>query len=289
MDKLRTKKLFAFSVMELLITVITIAVIAMAFIPVVSKKAIKRMTVRSASSYAYSKCTRFGSDCTMCKRTECVMCNKKCASDEYKTISNCTCTKCSKNFTNCMQCESDKCLVCNDGFYLSGTICDICPKGYECYDGVKSICPINTYAPAGSDECYDCPTGLESAAGSEKCTACGNGSYFSASQKKCVACEAGYKCLLGHKIACNGDLEYQNATKQSTCKTCPAGSYTNAAHTTCTACGAGYYCPGGTRRIQCSYPSGCNKCDPVDGVCTGCSSGTLLPVAGGKTMCGTSL
>ncbi len=113
--KKSNKFIFAFSLIELMVSLITISCIAAAFSPIISKKL-------SMSSIMVSKPSG-GSEGDS---------SGSCPSGQYMPSGTNTCTKCSDTFSGCSICTESECLVCNSGFNLFNGQCEL------------NSCPANT-------------------------------------------------------------------------------------------------------------------------------------------------
>lgn len=93
--------------------------------------------------------------------------------------------------------------VCKPGFYVLGTSCYPCPRGYACPNGVAYQCPANYYSSAERQtSCARCRMGCPFA--SDVPLRCGVGSIQDA---QCVACNAcgkwpssGLNCVLSDDV-----------------------------------------------------------------------------------------
>ncbi len=112
MIKITTKTLKAFSLIELMVSLITISCIAAAFSPIISKKL-------SMSSIMVSKPSGgSGGDSS-----------GTCPLGQYMSSTTNTCTNCSDTFENCSICTESECLVCKSGLSLNAGKCEVgsCP------------------------------------------------------------------------------------------------------------------------------------------------------------------
>lgn len=127
-----------FSLIELMVTLVVVAVITAAMLPVITKKltassvTIKQGNVTEQTSDITSSCTI--ADCTLCNSSGCLVCSKTCAINQKLNVASCTCSSCA---SNCALCESATCIKCSSGYYLNGTSCTSCPSGYFC-DGSET-------------------------------------------------------------------------------------------------------------------------------------------------------
>jgi len=233
MVTLKYKKLLAFSLVELMISLITISCIAAAFTPVITKKLKKTDTALSIVTQITRDCTaKFTEKCSLCyKNISCVTCNRDCKENEYKNIETCLCEDCSTRDATgkCMACEKDKCTKCQAGYYLDNTgTCKICPKGSYCLEGsiAATPCPNGTYQDnAGQVSCKYCTAGTWSSSTgrtsncTDPCTAqyycingaktpCPDGTYSNAGASSCLQCSGKYEnCTRCNKDNCNSCRE----------------------------------------------------------------------------------
>ncbi len=259
----------AFSLIELMISLIVISSISAAFAPVISKRLSSTATTISSGQGSIStKCEdKFGADCTLCYKTKCIICLKSCTSNTYVDIPTCTCKSCSSIATNCTKCNDEKCLQCNLGYKLVNGKCEKCPAGYSCNGITQTICSAGTYSGAGAASCTACQAGkYQASKGKSYCDTCPAGKYSAAGASSCSTCQAG---------------KYSSAGAGS-CSTCPAGKYSAAGAGSCSTCQAGKYSSAGA--------SSCSTCEAGKysaagaGSCTPCSEGKYQPNSG-KSSC----
>lgn len=228
---------FGFSLIELSVSLLVIAVIIACLMPVISKRLTSASTVKNRIS---TSCESVYPDgyCAMCYLTpkSCVVCTRNCSVGEYKNVSKCECEKCSVKYgdLNCTRCNSQRCTQCKEGYYLDNNgRCSICPLGYYCYqDGeysVKKPCAKGYVAPnQGMSSCVSCLKSTASNSGSVSvveagvnCTLCGNGYYASkeAQGSVCEICPKGYYCPNGKYIPCQRGY-FNNQQGKSACSAC---------------------------------------------------------------------
>ena len=269
--------LSAFSLIELMISLITISCIMAAFTPILTKKLNKTNVTMSISEIS-SKCDKFSSDCVLCYPNKCLICNKSCTDGEIKDSEKCSCETCATMYPNCLECKTSGCQKCLSGYGLTADkSCELCPLGYYS-DGSTSCkpCPIGKYQDVtGQSTCKDCPVGkYQDLTGQSTCKSCSAGKYQDLEgQSTCKSCPIG---------------KYQDVTGQSTCKDCPAGKYQDLeGQTTCKDCPAGKYqdlegqttcknCPDGKWSTSAS-----NTCDIICEVGYSCSSGSMQVCSAG--------
>ena len=298
------KKILAFSLIELMISLITISCIAAAFTPVITKR-LKKSAVTMGLSEVTVQCQKFGSSCSLCYSDKCIACSKYCNEDEYKNVGKCECELCSERSEGCIRCDATSCRKCSAGYGLSDGKCAKCTAGYYS-DGTTPCkpCPKGQYQNAiGQSSCKSCEvTKYQDEEGKSSCKVCPGGSYQdSVGQATCKTCLEDNYCINGSKYACaqNTGANSGSATctacssvlgacvecsNLSQCTKCSSGYYINSSNT-CTKCEAGFYC-NGTSKAQCSagkYSSaGASSCSTCPAgkyssagatVCSSCQAG----------------
>ena len=250
------KKLLAFSLIELMISLITISCIIAAFAPVVTKK-LKNSNVTVALSEITTKCDKFTDECSLCYSSKCVACSRYCYENQYKNIATCLCENCTDRSVGCIRCDAKVCKKCDLGYGLTA-------------DGKCRLCPAGYYSD-GSSDCKPCSAGqYQSEQGKATCKECPLGQYQNEQGKtSCI------KCPLG---------QYQDEQGATDCKKCPLGQYQNVKGKT--AC---INCPAGQFQNE-SGKSGCKACSSKTANCTSCdiSTGTCNSCGGGYMISGTS-
>ena len=264
------KKNYAFSLIELMISLITISCITAAFAPVISKRLSANSTMVSSGLGSITvKCQdKFGQYCELCYKTRCIVCSRTCASNQFKDIPTCTCKGCSGYDANCASCDDEKCTKCKAGYILESGKCNLCPEGYSCNGGSsKTKCLKGTYAPQGSSTCKECNAGYYSDVdGAKTCSPCPKGTEApNKNSTKCESCKKGY---------------YASAKGTKNCSLCSAGKYTNSEGLSqCSSCNAGY--------TSNSDRTGCDICQPgtyapttASEKCYPCEAGTAVNTKG---------
>ncbi|MBR2069169.1 MAG: hypothetical protein IJ877_05340, partial [Candidatus Gastranaerophilales bacterium] len=258
---------FAFSLIELMISLIAISVITAAFTPVISKK-IKAGNLTIGDSGISQVCdTKFTGCCTLCYPHKCINCSATCAdctSAQFLNEGQCKCYSCSDTanggVANCSSCQynvsngSVKCKKCATTHYLDNGTCKTCPAGRLC-DGTSTLKCKKGYKISGST-CVACEANTyQTTEGYQgtTCTAVSGCSAFSAADG-CSSCNKGY---------------YKNGVA---CSACSQGTYQTSNSSTATSCTTATGCSASTTTAGCSS---CNKGYYKNGVaCSACSQGT---------------
>ena len=275
------KKQLGFSVLELLVLLVTISIVTAALAPVFTKR-VRSVNATTNPSKVSQNCTgRFSAYCTSCNIRECLTCDRVCNQAETKIISSCTCQVCSTLFANCYACAERQCTKCQQGYWLNKTdnkICTACKKGYYCDGYNEVICPTGTYqSKTTRDHCVKCPKKTyQDEEGKDSCKTCPTGFYCPEEQLKVpVKCKPGYYSYAG----------WEN------CLPCPAGTKPNKYQTACEKCEAGTYSTEGNAKFIANgktqnwekfvdYSAG-------DFECLACEDGTYSQAGAGEcTNCG---
>ena len=279
----------AFSLVEISISLIVIAIILAALSPIITKRLTSTSTQKNKiSTNCSSYFPQASGYCAMCyiNPKKCIICTRSCNSDEFKNVDNCICESCRTKYndSHCSRCNSQRCLQCDQGYYLdNNNKCTICPKGYYCYqdnsngingDGgvsVKKPCPKGYAAPnEGMSSCNPCAKSTNTIQGSVainegsvNCTLCNNGYYASISSQttSCNICPKGYYCPSGKIIECPKGTANNQTGRYTICDSCIkstsaiTGTYaTSTKQTLCSSCTNGNYA---SIDKQSSY---CNTC-----------------------------
>jgi len=264
----------AFSLVELMVTLIVISVIISAMTPMITKKLKSQaITVGSGGNQNIEfqqDCSAWSEDCVLCTETKCNLCMKECLSNQYTQTSTCACSPCTDFNSNCLECSSKQCKKCANGYYVNGITCTICPIGSYCDGITKTTCEEGQYTDStGQTFCKDCEVGYACTGGIK--SECNAGTYSTSNSSSCTTCEKGYKCPgVSNRIQCTGN-EYQDLTGQSTCKACSSGYYISNDRAACTICPSGNYCSGDGTKNQCSAGTYASATGLTS--CTNCSKG----------------
>ena len=167
------KKKFAFSLVELMISLIVISIVTAAFAPIVTKKLkTSDMSIGAASSdyiFDESVCNKSVSNCSVCVKDECV----RCKIGYY--LDNNECKSC---INNCEMCtNSSSCQKCESGYFVDDTKCSKCPDTCEQCSSA-AVCTV-------CKKDYDLKDGKCTEACSQRCEFCDRGA--------CKKCVQGYK------------------------------------------------------------------------------------------------
>ena len=137
----------AFSVLELVISLMVIASIMAAFTPLITKKFSSSIFGKGGKVNLTTDCTdKFGEFCTLCDDKRCIRCTldpNTCAGDQYKDTASCTCKDCKETYgEDCEKCNEKKCLTCPSGQYLdSDDNCQSCSDKFSnCATCTESEC-----------------------------------------------------------------------------------------------------------------------------------------------------
>ena len=306
--------LLGFSLVELMISLITISAITAAFAPVITKKLQTNEIIAGVSNSGGISFNCAKEDCVICDKSgnKCYVCNKSCADNEYLDIANCECKNCSTISDGCGTCEYDK---ATGGGICTGSGCEA--GKYLNSSGNCVDCPALSYSPEGYSNCITCPSGCTACdKKTGHCTACiaGYGLSINAScvpQCSCATSHPEYKynacsdgghgyiwvcdscnnsslCSLksvdGRLIVKDGNGNLSCGTINNTNFSCTPkpNSECSGWHPQCISCDAlgcrrctvGYYAQNGTCYQSSNCDSACNACYP-DG-CRECYSGYYL-------------
>ena len=294
----------AFSLVELLITLIIISCILAAFAPVITKRlSNKEYAVAQGIELLSSECSSIDADCTLCFKDKCIICSKNCAKGVNKDIESCSCFSCDTFDSNCASCNVKECETCKDGYYFSdekkcASCSDIDPFCIKCSDSttctecasthnlIENTCVIKDENCTSYEEgiCTSCKTNYYLKDGI--CTLCTNSTCLTCdSSGKCTSCINNYyvnngackSCTDSICLACNASGKCTSCinnyyVNNGTCTQC-TNSICSSCDTTgkCTSCIAGYYNNNGT----------CTNCNTLDSRCTACSNSTTCTSCSG--------
>lgn len=122
----------AFSLVELMVTLIVISCLVAALAPVITKK-LKSQGITivggdddSGGGEVSTDCSGlFNEDCKLCNVNFCMQCEKVCTDGYYKNIARCNCLNCETYTPNCATCDSVGCLSCKSGFKFTDGLCKL--------------------------------------------------------------------------------------------------------------------------------------------------------------------
>ena len=276
---MKKKFLMGFSLIEVLIALIIVSVLMAASVPILTKKAQNIAVLGgSQSEEIKAECSIFGSDCSLCYSSKCIVCNKTCLETQFKDIENCNCKNCSNEDlggAGCKKCNKTTCLECDSSKFLnSSNKCTSCPQNATC-NGKEMTCKSDYYRK--DDTCIKCTDSFGSACtacNKDGCTSCSSGSYAtggscvscSTFDTNCTSCSASGcdKCSSGYA------LKNQKCEKNVSCDVnCASGSCGSDG---CTSCRSGYFLYETNVCLNCNYfDSNCVHCNY--NMCITCTKG----------------
>ncbi len=134
----------AFSLIELLVSLITISVIVASFAPIITNKLKQDRISLSNASKLSSDCSMFSSGkCEICMKEKganiCISCSLTCPTGQIADIKTCkcktltcpsgqyvsgsSCIYCSSSYENCETCTNSSCSTCKSGYKLREGVC----------------------------------------------------------------------------------------------------------------------------------------------------------------------
>ncbi len=302
----------AFSLTELIISLLIISIITAAFTPVLTKK-LKNQNKSLTQGGLIKNCTQI-ENCNICAKkllppTEgggseyiCLDCKNKCNTNQYQKKEDCSCVDCDKN---CISCTSEECAACAPGYGKNGKKCTQCNAGQfsdgqnacaQCNPGTYSSkgaancakCPAGTYSQNGASNCAPCPSGYaQNQAGQSGCWKCGAGTFSQSGQTGCALCPIGtYSDDGASNCAPCPSGTFKDSIgggNISTCQLCPFGSYPNAKQgaTGCLPIPSGHeYVNGQLKQITCALGKYLSA-----GKCIDCPIGTKGSASNGVNTC----
>ena len=281
MKKFFRQKFCGFSLIEIMVALIVVAIITSALMPIITKRLTLQSTIKNRISTNCSNLYPNGY-CSMCYITpkQCIVCSIPCNDGEVKNNDECKCENCKTRHKddNCANCNLKYCTQCENGYYLDDNHkCQPCPKGHYCYKNDKTSkmekCPKGTANDKLAQSiCTNCAASSSTSTGTYTdtlgnitCTPCSKGSYaVTSASTSCSTCPAGYYCPDGKKIPC------------------PSGTFSKGSATACSACASGTYSASGASScLSCSskFPN-CKICN--FNKCTQCQDGYTLSSDGTK-------
>ena len=228
------KKEIAFSLIEVMISLIILSLVTAAVVPVITKKITKKSIKieyeeNSEKNEYTTDCSELiasnmvSENCILCTKGDnavCKRCPIECSENMFVDISTCECKEC--KLPDCEACKTEffcyKCYVGESGVYYSDSgECKLCPKGAYCNGITATLCPKGSYSDdeLGSQACIACPENTYSETeGATSCTPCPEGKYAeqgSASCSSCISTDEGncactksddtcVRCKFGYKL-----------------------------------------------------------------------------------------
>lgn len=188
-------KKVAFSLIELMISLIVVSLVAAAFTPVITKK-LKTSSIFGSSGGGNSvsaNCQgKFDSDCKLCTKDLCVMCKKTCESGFMLEADSCKCNQII-TINNCKVYSDYKtCETCEDGYFLVNN---------QCYKRTEINNCVKYYDY--EDKCEKCDAGFELSLNKDYCRAKGCDEMFGA------GCNS---CSVTMCTGCNGLYSYNSGS-----------------------------------------------------------------------------
>ena len=278
LNKIKDSK--AFSLMEIVLSLMVVGGIMAAFTPVLTKKL---TTTNKINVKVTTNCEHISSACALCKKDTCYACTNECKPPEINDTEICRCEDC--GIEACKACASkNTCAKCAAGYYLNadktctkcaaGTYqnlegqlsCIKCPEDYECQavDGSENKpCLAGKGSDEGAATCEFCSAKIH-----EQCKECSNTSV-------CTKCAAGYYITGGKCQKCGED---QKSSDGVACENCPAGTGADAGSAKCDICRTA---DGLGRCLECTNLSTCVDCEEgtykSNGKCIECPVGHKCP------------
>ena len=202
----RFLKKLAFSLVELMISLIVISIVTAAFAPLITKKlktsdqSIGTATPTSITSSTI--CNSVSKGCIECEDDKCLA-----ASDGYFINASNKSQACNSVITGCAKCSDTlTCSQAEDGYYMNGSTPTTCPEGCaECSSASACSGCKSGYYLNGSN-CSSCSSAMTGCAECNKGTACTKcNDDYSLISSKCVKCPNHCKACSTTKICsvCN--------------------------------------------------------------------------------------
>ena len=278
--------LFAFSLVELLISLIAISCITAAFAPVISKKLMSNsVSIGSTSNNSGGgglspDCTHISQNCQSCLGDTCLSCNTagfECEERQYKSNLSCACINCPDYDPNCLECDNSGCTKCPEGYYVKNGKCSNCIEGYYCPNGTDlKKCPKGYQCPTSN---LTTPIGCsaqtyQSNEAATSCIACNSNQYSPATASACTNCTTTYNdgCTTCTIEGCTGVqsgyyIKSNHSYPISNIQNCASGNSTG-----CAQCSSGYYLKDDRTCHACSNIAHCTSCNHATSSCLGCVS-----------------
>ena len=202
-----TRRKIAFSLVELMISLIVISIVVAAFAPVVTKKLkTSDQSIGSASvDYIYDEeiCSKKVSNCAMCLDSTCI----RCKNNYY--LKNNKCFECSDGCINCDITQG--CTRCEKGYYLKDGTCTTCPAGCSKCENETSCSECKDGYYISGNQCIECDSNCISCSTTKGCLKCID--KYKVQNKRCgeVSCPDGQyvsgdsckRCSIGGHMTCS--------------------------------------------------------------------------------------
>ena len=172
------KILKGFSLVELMVSLVVVAVLTAAFTPIITKKLrLNSIAVGMGNGSAAAEKAEEKKKCSLMHGNGCIECTQDvCNECEVGyTIDSGACTLCATHISGCFACSSKtNCTSCNAGYFKDSGSCSACEAG--------------TYSKAGASSCISCEAQTYSAEGASSCTLCPDDMYSEARASSCISC-----------------------------------------------------------------------------------------------------
>ena len=220
------KKKKGFSLVELMVTLVVVAILTASMAPVITKRLkSKEITIAQGGGGLTMNCASISPQCGLCEGGVCVSCAKSCTENEALDIPNCACKLCSETDFHgeaCLRCDMENCSKCTEGYYLASGNCTLCTDGYSCDGTNQNPCPAGYYCKDGittacSAGTYNDTTG---ATNSSACIACSNKTAnctnCNIATGVCNTCESGYEIVGGSCNTTTFTYDYTGSYSETT-------------------------------------------------------------------------
>jgi len=253
-NKLNFKRFLAFSVIELVITLIAVSCLMAGFAPAIQKKLKQNaFKIHNREVLTGNNCP---DGCAVCYTDKCLLCVKICPGGQELDSESCTCVSCAEH---CDQCSSSVCTNCDTGYRLTNGQCNMCDATYSWNSSNRTCtkCQGSSFCPGFNFTSQSCPSNAS----------CSNGEY--------LRCNSGYyRNITDNNFYCSASGRYENYNSYS-----------------CSSCRSGYYCPDGIYEYSCPSNAVCSSNEIVgcnsayswnnsNQTCSACTGSQYCP--GGK-------
>ena len=215
------KKIFGFSLVELMISLIVISVVTAAFAPVVTKKLkTSDQSIGSASvDYIFDEsiCSSKKANCSVCVGSECL----RCRAGYYINDGNCIACD-----SNCITCDHEQgCKKCSDGYYLDGTTCKTCPTGCAKCTNAATCTQCNQGYYISGTVCNLCDPACVSCSPTMGCLLCRDDTQLSDKNCSALSCKT-YQYKHKNKcLECNKNTTYFSCNENGTLWGCADSNF----------------------------------------------------------------